>query len=124
MIKTLLSYKINLITTLLCLLTLTACATVAKFEKRMDGNKGLTKEQLIEKMGIPDKEYQTDNFVFLEYNQRQKTSNTTSSTSVVNGYLINTATSTPHIMWCKLEFKLVNGIVENYRYRGNMCRSQ
>ncbi|KGH50518.1 hypothetical protein GS19_07615 [Acinetobacter idrijaensis] len=103
---------------------LTACVTVAKFEARMDAKKGLNKAQLIEEMGIPDREYTISNFEILEYNQSQTVSSSKSDTSVVNGYLINTRTSVPHTMWCRLEFKLVDDVVESYRYRGDMCRSR
>ena len=48
MIKNLPLHK-NLMAILLCLLTLTACATVAKFEQEMEANKGLTKEQAYER---------------------------------------------------------------------------
>lgn len=103
---------------------LTACVTVAKFEARMDAKKGLNKAQLIDEMGIPDKEYKINNFEILEYNQNQTGITSKSDTSIVNGYLINTRTSVPYTEWCKLEFKLVDDIVESYRYRGDMCRSR
>ena len=103
---------------------LTACVTVAKFEARMDAKKGLNKAQLIEEMGIPDREYTISNFEILEYNQSQTGITSKSDTSVVNGYLINTRTSVPHTMWCSLEFKLVDDVVESYRYKGDMCRSR
>ncbi|WP_180050308.1 MULTISPECIES: hypothetical protein [unclassified Acinetobacter] len=108
----------------LLVLFLSACVTVAKFEKRMDEKKGLNKAQLIEEMGIPDREYKISNFEILEYNQSQTVFNSKSDTSVVNGYLINTQTSVPQNMWCRLEFKLVEGIVESYRYKGDMCKSR
>ena len=103
---------------------LTACVTTAKFEARMDAKKGLNKAQLIEEMGIPDREYKIDNFEILEYNQSQTVSSSESDTTVVNGYLINTRTSVPHTVWCRLEFKLINNVVESYRYKGDMCRSR
>jgi len=109
---------------ILASLSLTGCVTVAKFEARMDAKKGLNKAQLIEEMGIPDKEYKISNFEILEYNQSQTGITSKSDTSVVNGYLINTRTSVPYTEWCKLEFKLVDDIVEGYRYRGDMCRSR
>lgn len=107
-----------------CLFTIASCATVAKFEKRMDANIGMTKDQLISKMGIPDREYKTENFEIIGYQQTQMSSETKNNTTVVNGYLINTQTSSPYEMWCKLEFKLVQGVVQSYTYKGNMCRSQ
>lgn len=117
--------KINyLLIIVLCLFGFSACVTTAKFEARMDAKKGLNKDQLIEEMGIPDKEYNAENFTILEYNQSYSGSNTQNSTSVVNGVLVNTATSSPYTIWCKLEFKLVNGIVESYKYRGDLCKSR
>lgn len=118
------NWLINSSIVFVCALSLTACATVSKFESRMDAKKGLNKEQLIDAMGIPDKEYKTDSFEIVEYNQSQTVSSSKSDTSVVNGYLVTTKTSVPYTMQCKLEFKLVNGIVESYRYKGDMCRSR
>lgn len=104
--------------------SLSACVTTAKFEARMDAKKGLNKDQLIEEMGIPNKEYNAKNFTILEYYQSQSGSSTENHTSVVNGVLVNTYSSSPYTIWCKLEFKLVNGIVESYKYRGDLCKSR
>lgn len=100
-----------------------SCATVSKFEKRMDAKKGLTKEQLIDEMGIPDREYKTDSFMIIEYNQHDTINLPTSSTSYVAGNKIHTTTSNPLEVSCKLEFKLIDGVVKNYRYKGALCRS-
>ncbi|MDM1330032.1 hypothetical protein [Acinetobacter indicus] len=105
-------------------LVLGACATTAKFESRMDAKKGLNKEQLIDVMGIPDREYKTGSFEIVEYNQSRTVSETKSDSTVVNGYVINTNSSVPYTMSCRLEFKLVDGVVESYRYKGDMCRSR
>lgn len=116
--------KISNLSIIFALALLSACATTAKFESRMDAKKGLTKEQLINVMGIPDREYKIGNFEMVEYNQSQTVSNKKSDTTVVNGYLINTSSTVPHTMSCRLEFKLVDGVVESYKYRGDLCRSR
>lgn len=119
------SKKINhLLIIILCIFGVSACVTTAKFEARMDAKKGLSKDQLIEEMGIPNKEYNAENFTILEYYQSQSGSNTENHTSVVNGVLVNTYSSSPYTIWCKLEFKLVNGVVESYKYRGDLCKSR
>lgn len=100
------------------------CVTVAKFESRMDAKKGLNKSELIEDMGIPDKEYKINDLEFIEFNQSRSGSTSKSDTTISNGILINTTTTTPYQNWCKLEFKLVNNLVESYKYKGNMCRSR
>jgi len=105
-------------------LVLTACATTAKFEKRMDAKKGLTKEQLINEMGIPDKEYKSENFEIIEYNQSDTIRLPNSSTSISYGNQIQTSTTDNTFnVSCKLEFKLINGIVTYYRYKGGLCKS-
>ena len=105
-------------------LLLTGCATVGKFEARMDAKKGLTKEQLIDEMGIPVKEYKSDSFEILEYYQSDRITLPRNSISTVSGNSIYTNTSGgSRVVDCKLEFKLINGIVTNYRYKGDMCRS-
>lgn len=103
---------------------LSSCATVSKFEQRMDAKIGLTKTQLVDVMGIPDREYSSDNLHFMEYNQSHTGLTTSSDSTVVNGYLINTTSKVPYTTSCKLEFKLVNGKVSSYRYNGSMCRSR
>lgn len=109
-----------------CIITilLSSCVTVAKFETRMDAKKGLNKAQLIEEMGIPDKEYRINNLEFIEYNQSRTGTTSSSDSSIVNGVLINTQTTTPYTQSCKLEFKLVDGVVDGYKYKGDMCRSR
>ena len=105
-------------------IALSACATVGKFEKRMEAKKGLTKEQLIDDMGIPDKEYRSDSFEIVEYNQHDTVRLPNSSSSYVVGNQIqNTTTNNTFNVSCKLEFKLIDGIVKNYRYKGSLCRS-
>ena len=104
---------------------LSGCATQAKFDKRMDAKKGLTKEQLIDDMGIPDKEYKSDNFEILEYNQSDVISLPNTSTSYLVGNTIQTSTTNNSFnVSCKLEFKLIEGVVSNYRYKGNLCKSK
>ncbi|TCB62232.1 hypothetical protein [Acinetobacter terrae] len=105
-------------------IALSACATVGKFEKRMEAKKGLTKEQLIDDMGIPDKEYKSDSFEVVEYNQHDTVRLPNSSSSYVIGNQIQTTTTNNTFdISCKLEFKLVNGVVKNYRYKGRLCTS-
>lgn len=101
-----------------------ACATVGKFEKRMEAKKGLTKEQLIDDMGIPDREYKSDSFEVVEYNQHDTVRLPNSSSSYAIGNQIRTTTTNNTFdISCKLEFKLVNGVVKNYRYKGRLCTS-
>lgn len=105
-------------------LLLTGCATVGKFEKRMDAKKGLTKDRLIDEMGIPGREYKSENFEIVEYYQSGRVNLPNNSASTVSGGVINTTSSNNSFdIDCKLEFKLVGGIVTNYRYKGAMCRS-
>lgn len=110
---------------IICMLViLTGCATVGKFEKRMDAKKGLTKEQLIDEMGIPVREYKSENFEIVEYYQSGHVNLPNNSVSNVSGGVINTTSSNNSFdVDCKLEFKLVGGVVTNYRYNGAMCRS-
>jgi hypothetical protein len=106
------------------LIALSSCATVDKFEKRMEAKKGLTKEQLIDDMGIPDKEYKSDSFEVVEYNQHDTVRLPNSSSSYVIGNQIQTTTTNNTFnISCKLEFKLVDGVVKNYRYKGRLCTS-
>ena len=115
---------IKIATLLIGAIALSACATTGKFEKRMDAKKGLTKDQLIDDMGIPDKEYKSDSFLILEYSQHDTVSLPNSSTSIVSGNQIQTTSTNNNFnVSCKLEFKLVNGVVTNYRYKGGLCRS-
>ena len=114
----------RLLTTCFIALVLAGCATTGKFEKRMEVKKGLTKEQLIDEMGIPVKEYKSESFEILEYYQSDRISVPQSSVSTVSGSTIYTNTSGgSYAVDCKLEFKLINGIVTNYRYKGALCRS-
>ncbi|WP_151867944.1 hypothetical protein [Acinetobacter soli] len=106
------------------LLLLSGCATVGKFEAKMDAKKGLTKEQLIDEMGIPVREYKSENFEILEYYQSSHINLPNNSVSTVSGGMINTTYSNNSFdIDCKLEFKLVGGVVTNYRYNGAMCTS-
>lgn len=103
---------------------LTGCVTVGKFESRMEAKKGLTKEQLIDEMGIPVREYKSDNFEIVEYYQSGSVNLPQNSISTISGNSIYTNTNGGSFpIDCKLEFKLVNGVVTNYRYQGAMCRS-
>ncbi|MEO3700446.1 hypothetical protein [Acinetobacter ursingii] len=106
------------------IILLTGCATVGKFEARMEAKKGLTKEQLIDEMGIPVKEYKSENFEIVEYYQSDRINVPQSSVSTVSGGTVYTNTSGGSFaVDCKLEFKLIDGIVTNYRYKGSLCRS-
>lgn len=103
---------------------LSACATVEKFETRMEAKKGLTKDQLIDDMGIPDRQYKSDNFEVVEYNQNDTINLPSSSSSYISGNKIQTTTTNNSFdVSCKLEFKLIDGVVKNYRYTGSLCRS-
>lgn len=101
------------------------CATTGKFESRMEAKKGLTKEQLIDEMGIPDRAYKTDNFEIIEYTQSGVLELPSNSTSYIRGNQVHTTSFSSTIdTYCKLEFKLINNIVTAYRYNGNSCVSQ
>jgi hypothetical protein len=105
-------------------ISMVACATVGKFEKRMDAKKGLTKSELINDMGIPAREYKTEDFEILEYYQSDNVNLPRSSTSsIVGSTVLTNTTGGSYSVDCKLEFKLVNGVVTNYRYKGDLCRS-
>lgn len=117
---------INKISLIAICVTLSACATTAKFEKRMDSKKGMTKSELIEDMGIPDRTYKADDFEIVEYNQSNSFSVPSTSISTVTNNQVYTTTPTygSRTVSCKLEFKVVNNIVTNYRYKGDMCISK
>ena len=100
------------------------CATTGNFEKRMEAKKGLSKEQLIDEMGIPAKEYKSESFEILEYYQSDTITLPRNSVSTVSGNTLYTnTTGGSYPVDCKLEFKLINGVVTNYRYAGALCRS-
>ena len=106
------------------ILFLGGCATVGKFESKMEAKKGLTKEELVNDMGIPEKEYKSDNFEILEYYQSDVMRLPQSSMSTVAGNTTYSTTGVTTIpIYCKLEFKIIKGIVSSYRYKGSMCRS-
>lgn len=109
-----------LITTLVA----SACATTGKFESRMNEKKGMTKEMLIDEMGIPDRIYKSENFEIIEYNQSGEIRLPKNSTSYVGLNQIQTTTyDNSFTSSCKLEFKIINGVVANYRYNGSLCKS-
>jgi len=96
----------------------------AAFEKRMEAKKGLSKEQLIDAMGIPAKEYKSESFEILEYYQSDTITLPRNSISTVSGNTVYTnTTGGSYGVDCKLEFKLINGFVTNYRYTGALCKS-
>ena len=96
----------------------------AAFEKRMEAKKGLSKEQLIDEMGIPAKEYKSESFEILEYYQSDTITLPRNSISTVSGNTVYTnTTGGSYGVDCKLEFKLINGFVTNYRYTGALCKS-
>lgn len=96
----------------------------AAFEKRMESKKGLSKEQLIDEMGIPAKEYKSESFEILEYYQSDTITLPRNSISTVSGNTVYTnTTGGSYGVDCKLEFKLINGFVTNYRYTGALCKS-
>ncbi len=96
----------------------------AAFEKRMEAKKGLSKEQLIDVMGIPAKEYKSESFEILEYYQSDTITLPRNSISTVSGNTVYTnTTGGSYGVDCKLEFKLINGFVTNYRYTGALCKS-
>lgn len=100
------------------------CATTGNFEKRMEAKKGLSKEQLIDEMGIPAKEYKSESFEILEYYQSDTITLPRNSVSTVSGNTVYTnTTGGSYGVDCRLEFKLINGFVANYRYTGALCKS-
>ncbi len=109
---------------ILAFLLLAGCATTAKFEKRMNAKKGMTKSELIEDMGIPDKQYKADDYEIIEYNQSNTGSVPVVNIGTIGNQTYTTQTMTSRTTSCKLEFKIINNIVTNYRYKGDMCISQ
>lgn len=115
------------------LLLLSGCATVGKFEAKMDAKKGLTKDQLLGQMGIPDREYKGDNYEIIEYYRQGsiKMPTNTYATVTQNSMYpaltqnsIYSTTSGGNIdIDCRLSFRLVNNVVQDYSYKGAMCTS-
>ncbi len=110
-------------------LLLTGCLGNPFLEKKLEAKKGLTKSQLISDFGIPDREYKADDFEILEYNQSTISSRNTSD--YITGYQNKGLYSQQYQIevpekkiqqWhCKIEFRLIDGVVKNYRYSGNNC---
>lgn len=106
------------------LLLLSGCATVGKFEAKMDAKKGLTKDQLLGQMGIPDREYKGDNYEIIEYYRQGSIKMPTNTYATVTQNSLYSTTSGGNIdIDCRLSFRLVNNVVQDYSYKGAMCTS-
>jgi len=110
-------------------LLLIGCISNPFLEKKLETKKGMTKSELINDFGIPDREYKGDNYEILEYNQsRISSSRSTERIPVYQNKGLYTQQHQLEIPqnkiqeWhCKIEFRLIDGVVKNYRYKGNNC---
>ena len=109
------------------------CATEAGYRKALQRTIGMTEEELVMALGVPDKTHYTGTMRILEYNyqsqgympnyQLQETNYTNSngryignsSQWVDNGYYYTNS--------CTTTFYIQNNRVINWRYKGNACRA-
>lgn len=110
-------------------LLLTGCLGNPFLESKLEGKKGMTKSQLIKDFGIPDREYKGEDFEILEYNQSTISSRKTTEYVPVyqnkglytQQYQLEIPQNKMQEWHCKIEFRLIDGVVKNYRYSGNNC---
>ncbi|MFX7516497.1 hypothetical protein ABTJ36_08940 [Acinetobacter baumannii] len=117
------------ISLVLVLLLLSGCIGNPFLEKKLEAKKGMTKSELIKDFGIPDREYKGDDFEILEYKRSSISSRSTSEYVPVyqnkglysQQYLLEIPQTSIQEWHCKIEFRLIDGVVRNYRYSGNNC---
>lgn len=118
---------------LIICLFVSSCATTEGYQRLLNETIGMTEDELIMKMGVPDKTHDTKTMRVLEYrynstdyipNYQQQTTNYSnlygrnigsSSQWVDNGYYVNSS--------CTTTFYLKKGRVINYRFNGDACRA-
>lgn len=86
---------------ILTLFFLISCATEAGYQRALNSYVGVSENELVDNLGIPDGFYQSGERKYLIYKDDR-----------YKGY------------YCKTTFTLVNGVVKNWGYEGNRCRSR
>lgn len=109
---------------LLLILTLTGCATEAKYRAKLNTYFGFSAKELIDAWGPPDSTYklnpQTEYFT---YNNSRNVYIPASSTTNVFGNTLTTDYYGGYTenLNCKTTFTLENGTVTDYHFQGNDC---
>ncbi len=128
----------------LMVLSLSGCATTAKYEARLDTLVGKSEDVLISSWGVPDKEYRlSDGKKALEYVRKDTVKSggyayaypqTVYQSGTINGkpysgtatqYITETTPVQKFKLVCKTSFLLdKNGKIESWHHEGNDCVSQ
>lgn len=111
------------------LLFVSSCATEKNLRNILSQYNGLTKKQVVMKLGIPAKTYNVSGMEVLEYDFN-KTSyvqphthvygNTTRNNAYVNAYTYGGYYNTKY---CNISFFIERGVVVHWRYEGNDCKA-
>jgi hypothetical protein len=103
------------------LLVLSSCATTAKYEKKLQSWVGSSEEQLIMSWGVPSQTYQMPNGgKALVFGFQGQTTSYATYNQFMNGYQVWSNTPV-----CVTTFFVdPAGLINNWRWQGNSCRSE
>lgn len=114
---------------LVLLLFVSACATEENFRNILYQYNGLTKKQVVMRLGIPHKTYNVSGMEVLEYDfsktsyihpQTHVYGNTSGNNAYVNSYTYGGYYNTKY---CNISFFFERGRVVHWRYEGNDCKA-
>lgn len=108
---------------MLALVVLSGCATTANYKRNCDSFIWAPESKLVEKWGIPDGSYDAGGGIkFFKY-KRQR-SEAIAFTNPGTKFSAPTTTVSSYDLTCETVFKITNGFVESYEFKGDDCVSE
>ena len=112
---------------------LSSCATERRYQELLNKTLGISEDELIVYMGVPDRTYNTGTLRVLEYNYNQTSYVPMIQEQTVyhkNSYGYNIGSSSQWVdngfyanYNCVTIFYIKNNRVINWRYKGNACKA-
>ena len=114
------------------LVLLFGCATTANYEKVLNSWVGSQESALVSSWGPPSSVYQSDRVKYLTYSKSNSGYVPGVAPSYQTTYVGNTAYTSPvggspgfaYNSNCSTTFTVTSGVITNWRYEGNACRSR
>jgi hypothetical protein len=122
----------KLATVLLSIVLLSGCATIGKYNKKLESSIGSTELNLINAWGVPQNVYETGGSKFFVYVSSGTTYFSGTNPSYTTSATGNTISTTPTQgrtgmavnQGCETTFEISDDRVRSWRWQGNNCRSR
>lgn len=122
----------RLVMAILAVVLLASCATVEKYEAKLQTWVGSAEERLIASWGPPDSFYESGGTRYLTY-AKSRTVVTAGTAPTTNAYVVGSqvfTSTTPgspgsvRQRSCKTTFIVKNSVITDWQHKGNDCKSE